>query len=575
MSAVAEDTVPSLSVPQLQATRSRQNWVLDPFQDALFVIVAPLLVVALGIFAFKRYGAVEATSLIIVTHIVMTVAHHLPTFVRIYGDIDLFKRFKWSFVLGPTIPLAFSIGVLTYINVHGYPVEYFLYLYIMLVLWDPWHFLRQHYGFTRIYDRNNAAPKSLASGMDWWLSATWFVYIMLASGAWLPELLHDLYTSANVPIALSVTAAAIERAATFMRIAAVGMTAIYAGYLLWCRRQGYFVSVAKVVLLAMTFGAMYLAYTPNAWIQNWAPGWTFKVGFAVIGIVHMTQYLAIVWRYNRSLAQSAERSRAGVFRSWHAKGGIALGAAYVAVCLFYGEIVTTRHDNRLLMSVLLAVGFTSTLMHYYFDGFIWKVRHRQNRDALALDARDTEPKQKVEPADAMSWWSSAKQATAGKMIARQVLYFGVPMALLTAGAVTAWNAPQTNYLQQMYKAQSLSQQGLHGDAEAAARSAYAAMNSRLPFARKMTELEPTSAREAELAFLIYNQSMYEHMVMPQLSGQHPDAVAIAAHRESVRSAVHLMADALDRGMSLSHSGREKMSAADAHAVLESWRRQIQ
>jgi hypothetical protein len=130
--------------------RPAQNWVLDPVQDSVLIIGAPLLVLALALVAFRTLPAASATSLIIVSHVVLTVAHHLPTFIRIYGDVELFRRFRWSFLLAPVIPLAFSTAVLTYINSRGLPVEYFLYLYIMLALWDPWHFLRQHYGFMRI-----------------------------------------------------------------------------------------------------------------------------------------------------------------------------------------------------------------------------------------------------------------------------------------------------------------------------------------------------------------------------------------------------------------------------------------
>ena len=97
------------------------------------------------------------------------------TFIRVYGDVDLFRRFKWTFVLAPAIPLGFATAVLVYFNSHDYPVEYVLYLFILLALWDPWHFLMQHYGFTRIYDRHNAAPKKLAARMDLFLSAAWFI----------------------------------------------------------------------------------------------------------------------------------------------------------------------------------------------------------------------------------------------------------------------------------------------------------------------------------------------------------------------------------------------------------------
>src|SRR4051812_26721178 len=91
--------------------RPNQNWILNPLQDAVFIIAAPLIVLALALFAFAKFDVAVATSLIITTHIVMTVAHHLPTFIRIYGDVDLFKRFKWNFVLAPIVPLVFSIAM--------------------------------------------------------------------------------------------------------------------------------------------------------------------------------------------------------------------------------------------------------------------------------------------------------------------------------------------------------------------------------------------------------------------------------------------------------------------------------
>src|SRR4051794_6522827 len=173
-------------------TRSMQNWILSPLQDSLLVVATPVLVMALALIMFRTLGSAAATSLIIVAHVVFTVAHHLPTFIRIYGDVESFRQHRWHFIMAPVVPLLFSAVVLGYINHHAFPVENFLYLYIMLVLWDPWHFLRQHYGFVRIYDRPNEAPKQLAARMDLWLCATWFIYILFGSSAWLAGILADL-----------------------------------------------------------------------------------------------------------------------------------------------------------------------------------------------------------------------------------------------------------------------------------------------------------------------------------------------------------------------------------------------
>ncbi|MET0660345.1 MAG: hypothetical protein ABW110_19550, partial [Steroidobacteraceae bacterium] len=337
-----------------------QNWILGPLHDALVIIAAPVLVLAAALLSFQLYDASTATSLILTVHIVLTVAHHLPTFVRVYGDVDLFRRYRWSFVLAPLVPLAFSAAVLGYLNHQGLPLDYFLYVYLFLALWDPWHFLRQHYGFMRLYDRANAAPRALAARMDWWLCATWFVYIMLASGSWLAGYLSDLQSSARIPALQVLPVEWVGIATGCTRELALLTTLAYVGYIAWCWYRNYFISFAKLALFALTFGALYLAYTPNAWILRLAPEWTFKVGFAAIGIVHVTQYFAVSWRYNRGLAARAGRARSGWFERVHRRGGVWLVLAYIGLGLLYGEVLTTPQANDVVMSLLLAAGFTST-----------------------------------------------------------------------------------------------------------------------------------------------------------------------------------------------------------------------
>lgn len=543
--------------------QTKQNWILDPFQDTLFVIAAPVLVLLAALGAFRIFGAEAAAQFIIVGHIVFTVAHHLPTFIRIYGDVELFKRFKWSFVLAPVVPIVFSACVLGYINYKQYPVEYFLYLYIMLALWDPWHFLRQHYGFMRIYDRANAAPRHLAARMDLALSVAWFVYIMLASGAWLASMLSDMQSSVALPALSSMPEGAFGMVLNLARDAAIVTTCVYLGYLLWCRRQGYFISTAKVALCITTFGVMFIAYTPNQWILGVAPLWTFKVGFAAVGIVHMTQYLAIVWRYNRGLAARPGRARSGWFHKLHARGGWLVGGAYVLICLAYGELVTTERDGRWLMSILLGLGFTSTLLHYYFDGFIWKLRHAQNREGLDLGAAGEGDR---------SWWTAAKSFAPGSVLLRQVAYFGVPMAALTMGAVSVWNAPNVSSIDSMQRAQALSQQGNDSGAAQEAKRAFEEMARELLAATRRAEIDPSSAHQAELAFLIYNHSYYANVVLPSLAGHEVAADAMTAHRRHAGSAADRLERAIKRGGALAHQGRENITPDDAERLVATWRR---
>lgn len=548
-----------------QTTRQRpaQNWILNPLQDSLFVIGTPLLVLAAALVLFRSLGAVAATSLIIVAHIVFTVAHHLPTFIRIYGDVELFQRHRWHFLMAPVVPLTFSAAVLGYLAHRGHAVENFLYLYIMLALWDPWHFMRQHYGFVRIYDRHNAAPRALAARMDLWLCAIWFGYIMLASSAWLAELLADFEYNVGLPFVRHLPVDAVAGIVELAGAAAVLATFAYAAYLLWCRINGYYISIAKLALLATTFGVMYLAYVPNAWMQATAPGWSFKVGFAVVGLVHMTQYLAIVWRYNRNLAMRPGAARAGWFQRLHGRGGWLIGAGYVIVCLAYGELVTTERAGRWIMSVLLAIGFTSTLLHYYFDGFIWKLRQPRNREHLALDESSATNHASAD---------SRPERSAPAMLLRQLAYFGAPMLILSVGAFSILDSPTLRSVDRMYQAQALSEAGRGDEALREASLALASMNDEAVIAHKLALLDPSAARQAELAFLIYNRSFYSRVVLPSASGRGITSADREAHRRDAGSAAALLERALAQHTSLAHPGRLQFDRADAERTLAAWRR---
>ncbi|HIA19462.1 MAG TPA: hypothetical protein EYN70_08615, partial [Planctomycetaceae bacterium] len=203
------DSVPESTTPVL-----RQNWVLGPISDFLLIIAAPVL----GLFwAVATYHIAYRISIDVYQHpaevairngvtavlsifMVFNVAHHLPTFIRIYGDRDLVRRFRWSLLLGPVVPLAASIALASYVIAKDIDIGFILYINLILILWDPWHFLMQHYGFMRIYDRHNAAPRKLAGWMDYGICTSWFVFIMIATADWLPDILYRIQLGHGLPV---------------------------------------------------------------------------------------------------------------------------------------------------------------------------------------------------------------------------------------------------------------------------------------------------------------------------------------------------------------------------------------
>jgi tetratricopeptide (TPR) repeat protein len=112
------------------------------------------------------------------------------------------------------------------------------------------------------------------------------------------------------------------------------------------------------------------------------------VGIATFEIFHALQYDAIVWAYNRGRARKPDalvRPLGAMFKQdrWASLGlYLALIAAFSSIRLM-GEVASDSSTQRILMALLT----TSTFMHFYFDGFIWKVSERKMQDGLAIDDR--------------------------------------------------------------------------------------------------------------------------------------------------------------------------------------------
>ena len=424
----------------------RQNWILTAGGDWLWIIGTPVLALAWALLTLVLLGPVWVISIFVV----LNASHHLPTFLRIYGDKDLFERFRWSLVLGPVLPFCFAMVVVAFLVSSGRSLNDFLVLTLITTIWDPWHFLMQHYGFMRIYDRHNHAPRRIAARMDLALCGSWFVYLMLAALEWLPNLMYELVNQCGIWLPGLIDISLFGLLHDIFLVVALAVTFGYLYYLAWCRRHGYFISHAKLALMLVTFGVMYLTYVPNGLMEGiinslrrWNPGiseWGFAMGFATVGMVHVTQYLAIVWKYNRSLARRPGAARSGWFLRSFTHGGLAVILLYVVFCLFYGFLITwgpgdVLHPDWLMnqdavavkwmAGTLAAAMFTSTIMHYYYDGFIWKIRHRENRQNLEMEDASSATTQSQ--ARSGSWWDNDKRGSPRHTLLRQAVYFLPPI----------------------------------------------------------------------------------------------------------------------------------------------------
>jgi len=101
---------------------------------------------------------------------------------------------------------------------------------------------------------------------------------------------------------------------------------------------------------------------------------------------HDIQYLAIVWFFN--LSRTRKNPEAGPFIRFFFRPSAVMVAAYVAVCLAFGTLTHawSLFHNDAIVRVVASIVTSSALLHYYLDGFIWKIRETDTGEALNIRA---------------------------------------------------------------------------------------------------------------------------------------------------------------------------------------------
>ena len=138
--------------------------------------------------------------------------------------------------------------------------------------------------------------------------------------------------------------------------------AAFLAYYVWAQtqlqRRGHAVSLQKVYLLAST-GAVSI-YT---WGFN-----TFGEAFFIMNLFHALQYFGIVWAFEKK----------NIMKLFHLDGvtfGKPLAAlAFVGIAGAYGFWVEALDTS---IEALWAVTLIVSIMHFWYDGFVWSVRRKQ------------------------------------------------------------------------------------------------------------------------------------------------------------------------------------------------------
>src|SRR3954470_12654467 len=100
-------------------------WIFGPFQDMVFVLLTPVLILAT--FAAARRGAWMDGLLTFA--LALATAHYFPGILRAYGDRALFRRFRVRLILAPLFLFTVT-ATFAYLNLHI--------VLLLALLWGQW-----------------------------------------------------------------------------------------------------------------------------------------------------------------------------------------------------------------------------------------------------------------------------------------------------------------------------------------------------------------------------------------------------------------------------------------------------
>jgi Flp pilus assembly protein TadD len=345
--------------PLAPATAAPSPWILNRWRDLLLFVGTPVLLIPVFTAAQARWSAQD---IFLFVGAFGAMGHHLPGMIRAYGDRALFQRFRARFIIAPVALLAVCIWSSFY-DVQA--------VQLVALAWGIWHGMMQTYGFCRIYDGKSGGRATARARADLALCFTWFVGAVLLSPLRFRSAL-ELYYDSGGPV---VPAWVIHGLRSGLAVALALVTLVFA-WRQWTdyrhRRGG---SAIKLVLLASSIGFWWYC---NNGVQN------ILVGIALFEVFHDVQYLAIVWIYNRTRVERDESIR-GFMRFIFRRSGSLLGV-YVGLVLAYGSIalLTAGASADWIRHGLIGLVTASALLHFYYDGFIWKVRETQTGSVLGI-----------------------------------------------------------------------------------------------------------------------------------------------------------------------------------------------
>ncbi len=347
----------------------RQSWIKSGLVDGIFILSPPFLaLLAVMIFPaeFKNSGSMPVQYWVILI-VMIDVAHVYGTLYRTYFNPSEF---------GQRHPLFIAIPIFCYV------IGVLIYIFDGLVFWRVlaylavFHFVRQQYGFMRIYSRRENQNR-LFSYID---TAAIYIATIYPLLYWHFAGQHknfNWFVDGDFVLGNSSVILAISKVIYLLIIAAY---IIKESWLIISKKQ---FNIPRNVLMAGTFLSWYFGIVY----------YNGDMAFTTLNVVsHGIPYMALVWIYERKRYLTVKEKKTALLRITFSKYagvicfiGLIIFFAYAEEGLWDG-LVWKEHpgvfrifamlpsvNQNILLALLVPLLSLPQSTHYVLDGFIWKL----------------------------------------------------------------------------------------------------------------------------------------------------------------------------------------------------------
>jgi len=345
----------------------KSGFIAGPIRDSVFLIAAPLVAILAYLpfyysetAKFPLPSGITSKEAPTLTHVFLSAfifAHLFIVFFRSHVNTSIFRMHPYRFTLVPAV-LFLACWASTWVLVATM---------IIGVWWDVYHSAMQTFGIARIYDMKAGNNPLAGRRLDQVLNVLLYIGPILGG---VSLMLHVTANEGQLNEYAGVQMSLFERIPFEQKLLAQIVLSIGALFLLYylfayyrLARNGYRISYQKVFLLIIT-----AVVSIGCWGFN-----SFGEAFFVMNFFHALQYFFIVWYMEG-------RRITDFFRVERFRFGPQMALAlFLAAGFGFGVLAVVNLDasgevfKRGVVSLLIMV----SIMHFWYDGFIWSVRKKQ------------------------------------------------------------------------------------------------------------------------------------------------------------------------------------------------------